>query len=378
MSILLLFDAGPIPSGSYAITDHANTSVVHIGSGVHTITKSANDGSFNASAVSSVGLTGDFVLRVKSLLINGGIYLGMNSDPLADNTEASIDFAWNNPFSVLGNIRESGALIASGLGSSDYHWIWRVGTTLGYGRGPDIATAQASPDRTVPGTSGTLYFDSSFLAIGDKAEVLLSDIPAAVSYTLTADQGSFSYTGQTANLLVGTVLAASTGTFSYTGQAANLQRGYIMAAAQATFSYTGQAAGLLRGYNLAAAFGSFSYNGQTANLKAAYLLPAAVGVFTYTGQDALLERGYIMPASAGSYVYNGQAAAFHLGGTLFADAGAFTYNGQAVVLRVSVRITADPGLFTYTGQPARATISVGSFTFSGGSVGARVSGGFFR
>jgi len=350
MSILLLFDAGPIPSGSYAITDHANTSVVHIGSGVHTITKSANDGSFNASAVSSVGLTGDFVLRVKALDIPGGIFVGMNSDPLTDDSYTSIDFAWRNPLTTISEIWESNTQILTGIPSGTYFWIWRVGTTLGYGRGNDLATAQASPDRTTT-SSATLYFDSSFLAIGDKVEVLLSDLVATTVYSLTADAGVFSLTGQSVNLLRGYSMAAAAGVFTYTGQAVNLLRGYEFVAGQATFTYSGQAAAL----------------------TAAYKMAAAVGVFSYAGQSVNLPRGYNLAAAPGSFTYSGQLVNLTLGGVLAAATGTFTYSGQAAALIAHTSIAAAPGVFNYAGQDVRVTLNLAYLPAgSGGGTGVKV------
>lgn len=170
----------------YGIVDNGNTTVTHLGGGIFTVEKTAGASAYgNASAVSSIGTTGDFVLRVNATALPGGMMVGMNSDPLTDNDYLSIDYTWNNPHPGLGTIYESGVNISSPGGSAN-HWIWRVGTTLYYGRGADLATAQAAPDRTVAGATATLYFDSSFLSIGDKVEVELFDL------TTTAVTGSAS------------------------------------------------------------------------------------------------------------------------------------------------------------------------------------------
>jgi hypothetical protein len=53
-------------------------------------------------------------------------------------------------------------------------WIWREGTTLRYGTGPDFpAASSAGLMRTVNNVTGALYFDSSFKSAGSEAEVLI-------------------------------------------------------------------------------------------------------------------------------------------------------------------------------------------------------------
>jgi hypothetical protein len=50
------------------IVNNANTSVVDLGSGVYTVEKTGGStASYDASAVSTVGMAGNFVLRIKNL-----------------------------------------------------------------------------------------------------------------------------------------------------------------------------------------------------------------------------------------------------------------------------------------------------------------------
>lgn len=173
-----------VPAGFYAIVDNANTLVTHVGDGVHIVEKYTGVSGYNASAVSQVGIAGNFVLRMRGLTTTSSNYFGggMNSDPLLDNDYSSVDrLLLNAPSLNRWDLFESGGLITAGVATNaDFTWIWRIGTSLNYGHGATFAAAQATPDRTVTDSS-TLYFDSVFTDVGDKLEVLLSDtIPPAI------------------------------------------------------------------------------------------------------------------------------------------------------------------------------------------------------
>jgi hypothetical protein len=166
------------------------------------------------------------------------------------------------------------------------------------------------------------------------------------AFTLSAAQGTYSYTGQAAAFLVGTVLASAQGSYSYTGQAAGLSAAYIMPADAGSYSYSGQAAALLAGS----------------------LMTADAGVFSYTGQDASLTYGRIMPAAQGSYSYTGQPVTFTLAMsvTLSAVHGVYSYTGQAAALGVTSRLIAAMGSYSYIGQAARALLNLDEFPAGGG------------
>jgi hypothetical protein len=175
------------PSNTYEIVNHTNTQVTHLGSGVYAIEKTGGvDGTRDAGAISSVGVTGNFVLRIKPVSTADafGWDAGVNSDPLTDDDYTSIDFGWfYQPSALNWASTENGVFGVTGLPSVTYGWIWRNGSTLGYGRGADLATAQASPDRTTAST-GTLFFDSAIANIGGRLEVLLYDVPTVTVYNV--------------------------------------------------------------------------------------------------------------------------------------------------------------------------------------------------
>ena len=103
---------------------------------------------------------------------------------------------------------------------------------------------------------------------------------------LTAAQGSYTTTGQAANLIHNFPLSAANGSYSTSGQAANFLITHILSAGQGSYSTTGQASGLLVGRRVTADFGSYSYNGQPAQFVKGSVLPAGFGSYSYSGFDA--------------------------------------------------------------------------------------------
>lgn len=184
--------------------------------------------------------------------------------------------------------------------------------------------------------------------------------PASLTFTtafsMTADAGTFTFTGQSAALEQGYDLPAANATFTYSGQAALLERGYVMAAAQATFSYAGQAALLERGYNLVAGQTTFSYTGQAAILALGRALAAAAGSFGYSGQAVNLVRSIVSQASSGAFTYSGQIALLTLARILTAGPGTYSYTGFAAA--ASLALSHGAAVFTYVGQDAELRVVI--------------------
>jgi len=147
-------------------------------------------------------------------------------------------------------------------------------------------------------------------------------------YTIEADGGSFTLTGQAAGLLHGRVLAAAAGAFTLTGYDVTFPRTYVMAAAAGSFTLTGQAVALLWGHRLGADAGAFVLDGQDAGLLHGYVIAAAAGEFAFTGQDVAFSRGYVLAAGAGDFALTGQAVNLLWAHRLNAEAGAFVLTGM--------------------------------------------------
>lgn len=167
------------------------------------------------------------------------------------------------------------------------------------------------------------------------------------TYTLTAQGGTFSYSGGSADLIYTTVgptykLTALGGSFSYSGGSATLLQNRKLTAQGATYSYSGGNASLLRGFKVTAQGGVFSYAGGSADLTyvggpTVYRLTALGGDFAYSGGSAVLTATGIIPdANPGAfvvqaYVGGNQSIACRVGGAITNNAkigGTLTNNAM--------------------------------------------------
>jgi RHS repeat-associated protein len=112
----------------------------------------------------------------------------MNSDPSADSNYPGIDYSLQVYQDGNAYLYESGNYQGS-FAINDRLWIWRRGSTLYYGTGPDFVTASTSGlKRAVNGATGTLSFDSSFHDPGTKVEAKLEGVSTPQRRFLHADE----------------------------------------------------------------------------------------------------------------------------------------------------------------------------------------------
>lgn len=163
---------------------------------------------------------------------------------------------------------------------------------------------------------------------------------------------------------------------------------YTLAADGGAFTLTGNNAGLRVSRSLVAAGGSYAFTGSDAGLRVSRRVVAASGAFTLTGDNATLAKVRRLAADGGSYVLMGQDAGLRLGRRLTAAAGAYVLTGADATLTVTgapqhYTITASAGVFFLTGgdtlllmpdefrlNPIPTPPSVPGGTISGGSSGA--------
>ena len=220
------------------------------------------------------------------------------------------------------------------------------------------ATVTSGSSTTAPTVTTTLAGTLTNV----RGPVVLLRIRETQAYTLDAQPGPFSVTGQDATLTYVRNLAldAQPGSFTVTGQDATLT--YVQAAKE-----------------LIADAGSFTITGQNATVTATRALSADAGLFAITGQDATLTyvRRLTLSADAGSFAIIGQNAELLVdqpNHVMNAEAGSFIIAGQsAELIKITPNRTlgADAGSFIITGQDADLTyVTVktliaepGSFTF---------------
>lgn len=162
-------------------------------------------------------------------------------------------------------------------------------------------------------------------------------LEASSGNTLTAESGSYTFTGTAAALKADRQLAAASGTYSYTGTNASLKRDASIAAASGTYTYTGTDVALTysSGATLAADSGSYVFTGTSVTLKAGRQLSAASGSYTFTGTAASLSAGRMLSAASGTYLFTGTSAALKVARKLAAASGSYLFTGTAATLTYS-------------------------------------------
>lgn len=194
------------------------------------------------------------------------------------------------------------------------------------------------------------------------------------SYSLTADRGIYTLTGNVAGLFRGLKVTSGVGSFTLSGQASNLLRGVKAVADAGAFTLSGQAAGLLTARRVASDVGSYTLTGQAAGLRADRRMTSGVGTYTLTGNVADLLRGLKVAGGVGSFTLTGRDAGLQYSGgnpNLTAGTGSFMLTGQTANLLRGLKLAAASGTFTETGIDAglnrglRLTVSNGTYTLSG-------------
>lgn len=208
----------------------------------------------------------------------------------------------------------------------------------------------------------------------------ISPTGGGTSYTLTADAGSYSLSGQTANLTSARSVIAAPGSYALTGNDATLVYtgagvAYSITAEAGSYALTGQVANISSARRILADPGNYSLTGQTANLTSARRITADPGSYSLTGQAANLNIGRRMAADPGSYVLTGNTANFPRLRNMIAAAGSYSLTGQAANLSLGRRLVADPGSYALSGNAATFSRSIrieaeaGSYVLMGQDVG---------
>jgi len=136
------------------------------------------------------------------------------------------------------------------------------------------------------------------------------------SYTLTAQAGIYSLTGQPAQLLKSKLLTSSGGTYQHVGADASLYRSKQLSLSGGSYSISGASAditftGLSANFTLTAQGGIYNLSGSAADitytaLSPSYLLTAQGGTYTLSGNSIDLRKSKRLTASGGGYSYTGQ------------------------------------------------------------------------
>jgi len=135
--------------------------------------------------------------------------------------------------------------------------------------------------------------------------------PSVIDYPLTANSGSYTYTGSSATVSRNRALTSSSGSYTYTGSSSTITKGYPITASAGSYTYSGSSATIQRSRELAASAGSYTYTGSSSPLSLGYTLTALAGSYAYTGSNIEITYtvgsiDYPLTAQSGIYAYNGQ------------------------------------------------------------------------
>ncbi len=262
-------------------------------------------------------------------------------------------------FFAIGNDRDSNSTTnVSGYTNSNLANITELhDETTSTGLGGGIATVYA--EEATPSTIGTTSATSA--ASNTAAFITFAIAPAVI----TADAGTYSYTGTAANTLFNRTITADPGTYSYTGTDATTLYNRVMPADSGTYSYTGTAANTLFNRAITADPGTYSYTGTDATTLYNRVMAADSGVYSYVGADATLVYStlgaYTLVADPGTYSYSGTTANILYNRVLTADSGTYSYSGTDANVLYGRKFAVAPGVYSYFGTDAVLTYTPAGF-----------------
>jgi hypothetical protein len=238
-------------------------------------------------------------------------------------------------------------------------------------------TAARTPAIAIAGPSSAAPVFTATCAGGGEAAgaCVFVRLRAAVSYAMTAAQGSYTLSGQVAALTHGYPMAADQGSYTLAGQVVGLRTSRRATVDSGNYTLTGQATTLEQGRRVAVEQGSYTLAGQAVTLKRGRYLEANHGVYNLTGQAVNLLGGRRLAADQGAYALAGQIVGLLSGRRLLVEQGAYALAGQNVTLTYTpagdATLSVETGSFALSGQQAALLTarllmaSQGPFTVAG-------------
>lgn len=206
------------------------------------------------------------------------------------------------------------------------------------------------------GTNYTLTADGGTFAYSGGANAF------SVARRISAQGFSFNYSGGQASPLVSRLLSANAGEFTYGGASVDLLTARVLSADGGQFAYSGADTSLIISRILSAQGGTFSYNGGIATISVdtgstVYTFTATGGAFSYSGGQSGLIRCLIVNANGGAFTYTGAGAELLKGYSLPADGAEFSIIGGDVDILSARLFSADAASFTFAGGSATINYS---------------------
>lgn len=141
--------------------------------------------------------------------------------------------------------------------------------------------------------------------------------------SMSADVGSFTFTGNATGVYAGRVVAAAAGSFALTGNAAAILATRYMAVTAASYAFTGIASGVYKGFRVAPDSAQYLFTGIASGVYALRNMPAVVGNYTLTGIPAGLKADRKVGAGVGAFTFTGNDAGLQYSGAVATATGNF-------------------------------------------------------
>jgi len=184
--------------------------------------------------------------------------------------------------------------------------------------------------------------------------ISIAEAAGGQAYTVAANAGSYSITGQAATVRRARKVVAASSSYAISGQAAAVKIGRKVGASVGSYGISGVAAALKTGRKVTAASASYSLGGVPVSLVASRKVAAAAGAYSITGSAAGLGKtgNTVLLAVGSSYSLAGQPAALRNARRFTASAGGYLLSGTAATLRFARKVAAANGAYAIAGAPA--------------------------
>lgn len=170
-------------------------------------------------------------------------------------------------------------------------------------------------------------------------------------------------------------LTANAGSYSLSGQDASLRKSHLLVGAAGSYALTGVAAGLSKSYKLTALAGAYVYTGNAAAviytpIAGAYVLTANAGAYTVSGVAAGVARSKRVVGAAGAYALTGVAANVAKSKRVLGNSGTYLLAGNAANIVYTptsnaYTLTAASGSYAVSGKDAGIVHTVSAPSYSG-------------
>jgi len=170
--------------------------------------------------------------------------------------------------------------------------------------------------------------------------------------TITADSGSYAYTGTTVPIIGALNITSDAGSYTQTGTDVNLRADFNASSDSGAYLYTGTTTPILGAFNIVTDTGAYVYTGTDVTLVdpvADETLIAEVGAYIYTGTTIPFGYSARLVADTGNYTYTGTDIDLRFGSALVVDAGSYAYTGANVDLDFVGNMTVEAGSYIING-----------------------------